>query len=486
MESILSRRTSMTFLVTEKCVAKPKHLTAWSRGIPMVTSAFVKELCHGHRKSPTDPFPLYKDYVPPFDDRDFWRHTSNPKLWSTCTFLSVKNDENETLIQAAGAKIVPLYMISSSTSKTSMMDETAIQETVDRETLSAPASCFALDSRVAATKVLKQKGVPLFSAKDIAKGITQQEMLKDRQGATIGGRSSSVGTTAAAIAETEANTKNDRKRKGRNETSHGESANDNGPNKKPCPADVAQSDEHAQDTTMTTTSVLESSWMQVEEGNDTSVATTKRRNAKAKAKQVDETPAKKTNRGGTARGLDTDSSKGDNVEEDAVVDSARAKAASKPPEAAAASTAQSAEQSKVGLSEKRKPTSSKKQRPVGPKTSAKGNGWLEALPQGTKRLEHRRSNDEIREITGQDHFYQAETVKCKISKPPPGATASRPTMTVSGPDFRAFRKNNVPKQTQDAVTVRTEVTKESEHRQNLEKLREDNEAQQRRVDALFG
>jgi hypothetical protein len=490
LERALSMRASITLLVTELCAAKPKHLTAWSRGIPVVTPLFVEALCRG-RKSPADPLPYVKQYTPKYDQRDFWTKRANPKLWSSCTFLSVKNDEYESLVRAAGARIVRLYVVIAG-DNISVMDEETIQNTIENITSSTNLSaCFALDNRLNATKILKRIGVALVTAKQLALAITQQEIPTSSMRSTIGDSISSTSAVAEVTMDVI-----DRK-----------SYDDDAPCKrKHKDTQEASLQQEQSDTNMDATPIKKSRTVRAtkasggapvhedsiamleayEDGIDKPSAeevkappsSSRRRTARTTPKRADESAVKKGSKSSTlkpqaAGSPATEASSramGSPITDTALPLSVRAR------ENRALDTGKD---QLASIPENRKRTTPVKSGDIG--------GWLATLPQGKKRLEYRRSNDEIQEITGQEKFYRAETVRCKIPKAPNvGTNQPSSRSAYDGPNFKTFRKNQVPSQPSFMVPVYNTVARESDARRNLEKQREENETQQRRVDALFG
>jgi hypothetical protein len=484
LEQVLSKRTWITLLVTELCAAKPKHLTAWSRGIPIVTPLFVEALCHG-RKSPADPLPHVKQYTPKYDQRDFWTKRANPKLWSGCTFLSLKNDEYESLVRAAGARVVRLY-VAIAGDKISVMNEETIQNTIDSTTSLSPLSaCFALDNRLNATKTLKRIGVALVTAKHLALAITQQELLTNSLGSTIGDSVSSTSAVAeVTIDDVDRKCHDDdapRKRKHQEPQEALLQLEQSGTNMDATPIKKSRT---VRATKASSSAPVDEDSIEMLEANEAGMdkpstegvraplSSSRRRTTRTTPKRADESMKK----GSKSSSL-------------------KLQAAGTPATEASSTVADAALPLSVHASENRALDTGKdtlasipesRKRATQAKSGDNG-GWLATLPQGKKRLEHRRSNDEIQEITGQATFYKAETVRCKI----PRATSvmiNQPSLAsaYNGPNFKTFRKNQVPSQPSFMVPVHNTVARESEFRRNLEQQREEYETQQRRVDALFG
>ena len=159
----------------------PSHsqLTAWSLGVPMVNMNFVQALLD--RTSATDPLPQIDDNnAPKPDGRAFWKMPANVQLWQSCTLLShhPHGHDIESLIAAAGAKLLPLY--NHHTKK--WLSDSQVAEIV--QTTDHP---FAIqDSKKKVIKVLKKHHVPLFSQKEVATAICEQRWLVDGDGNPVG------------------------------------------------------------------------------------------------------------------------------------------------------------------------------------------------------------------------------------------------------------------------------------------------------------
>ena len=109
-------------------------------------------------------------------------------------------------------------------------------------------------------------------------------------------------------------------------------------------------------------------------------------------------------------------------------------------------------------------------------------GWMTALPQGEGRRDYVRSKQEIIEVTGVEDVADAATTEIVTSFAPP---PEKQRVKRSGKDFKAFRKNTVPRPPSGNVELRSVLARDHENMEALEKEREEIAEQQRKADELF-
>ena len=147
-------------LVTPKQEASGKQLAAWSLHIPIVAPTYMEALLDRTDSSLRLPDP--NDYEPPGKKKNtFWTDvTPDQTLLQGTTFLSTGADADfELLAAAAGSSVFKLYK-----SKSPEQDLKPIGE-----------GCFGLDMpRRKMTKTLKKHHIPLVSLKKIAQVIVEQ------------------------------------------------------------------------------------------------------------------------------------------------------------------------------------------------------------------------------------------------------------------------------------------------------------------------
>ena len=180
---------TMTHLVSNELVTNSKHLAAWYLQKPMVTTEYLQALWD--RRSPTDLMPKEEDVEPPGGKEAFWKAKPNPKLWSSCTFLSLLHDDMECLCRAAGATVVPLYDLS---------EKDALQHIKEMDGSNTAFYIATSTAKVARhVRQLKKENIPCVTQRIIASCVTKQIPLKDNEGKLIG--TSSVTTVGSPPGE---------------------------------------------------------------------------------------------------------------------------------------------------------------------------------------------------------------------------------------------------------------------------------------------
>lgn len=464
------------YLVTETYAATHKQLAAWSAGIPLVTPAFVAALLN--RASPGEPWPNAQQYTPQDSHTRsrFWLQPANPKLWSSLTFLSLQSDDNEALIRAAGAKIVRLYdyVDVSAADQDVEPDVSSVRQVLSQER-ALSSLCFAMESKTRTTKLLKQIGIPLFSDKQLARGISQQLLLSDEQGSPIPPLVESTEIDDVSQRQSVV-TKNNSERMAEmsNDAKNSPKASSVQSNDGACSMameddsfDPSQnSDNGNRRRSLSPILPHNSSLQEVEPG------TRPKRSCRSPIRASDEKSASASHSmpdGMLAHSINSNHSILLDTTEKTIDDEIA-------PIDLGEDLVRGNVVSEMGTLHKRKLDH----------MAMNQDGWMMALPQGKERLAYRRTDNEIGEKTGQVEFHHAVTVKlvgwnandCSLEQ-----AASRPTI-IGGPSFKAFRKNCVPAPS-SIIPLKHTTTKESEHHRDLEKQREENETQQRHVDSLF-
>lgn len=479
---------AMTYLITAKCLPKPKHLAAWSRRIPIVQPSFIQSLLK-ERKSPADPFPDVQPHAPERDDNDFWSQQADPRLWSSYTLLSFHSDghhELETLVRSAGVKVILLYNDAGK-----FLDDKALWNIVKK---SLPR-CFAVaeNHRLKICKLLKQLDVPMLTGRQIAEGITKQQRLL-LEGDTEENSNESGAMESTAVAGSNPSSKSLAETSRHDKLAAGQTGS--GVLHRPQDSTLTSNVIEPTARIKAVVSARKAKDKTTEKAAIESTAASPRRSTRSTPVRADTVKHNLTEK------VDDDlqRQKGKaNLSSKEVVrytspddNLAMEESAKKPQHSQETTSRTNLLDSKVSENIV-KPTASKSDhdelRRKRKKLDPSKGGWLTALPQGQKRQEYRRSKDEIREATGLEEIYEAVTVKVK------GLIAHRPTSNQpivpsvspasSGPNFKAFRKNSVPPIRPATIRMHLAASRESEQHGDLKRQREEIEVLQRRADELF-
>ena len=183
--------TKTTHLVATERVAVAKQLIAWCYGVPIVSPDFLVAL--RKHSSLQDSFPKVADYSPTATDtNDFWDWKPDPKLLQNYTMISVdpspEVEQAEGLALAAGASLEKLYEPKKKPTKAKIQIYTErcnelLQEAADA---SPPKTVVLLASKTKSkysnnntTNFLKhlreELSIPSVGSKILAKTITKQE-----------------------------------------------------------------------------------------------------------------------------------------------------------------------------------------------------------------------------------------------------------------------------------------------------------------------
>ena len=181
----------ITHLIADRMESVPKQIAAWAAGKHTVTPDYLLELFI--RSKPSDPLPDPLKFQPKTDSQTFWSRKSNPELWSKANFLSIAEDEYETMVSSAGPRIIKLHQ---------MEDHIAIERARSALNEFGPTSCFCVtDSRRKLVADLRKLGVPVFSTRATAKAIIEQKFLETKDGQKIGAVSGYADPLPVAVTE---------------------------------------------------------------------------------------------------------------------------------------------------------------------------------------------------------------------------------------------------------------------------------------------
>lgn len=479
-DHILSPQT--THVIADKRTSSHKQLCAWLKGIPIVKAHFLEALLQ--RTSPRDEFPEETSFAPPVPrGQDFWETRPASNVWQGLTYISMKRgDEWPDVVQAMGGSVFLLYQEASSQAANNDSDGDD-EEEISQQLLSQfdQSSTWSIEIKGRRyTQPLKQAKIRLYSAKDVAKAVTNAQMLPGL-------------TPSAAVAgvwETQS-TKTRRAAKG------GTPAD----NSTVVSSTVASSEKTKLSTTTTTSAFTKDTpeskpAAPKEEENSLEPATAVASAAKTKPaatstrqpkplpssnSESDPEPRRRRNRsprgntqGSTQTSMVEEAEKASQSQKD---ETANVNGKPSPQEEKDEATAEDSDKNgcppKIKVVEEEEASKGKASRAIkraSAKTDEQGDverpakraklgtsvstdGWLQAAPSGKKRSVHARTKEEILEVYGGDShaLYTTSAVTEWAPKPtvPKEATtgaqaSSRGRRRDTGPNFKAFRKNRVP------------------------------------------
>jgi len=179
-----------THLVTTERMAVAKQLIAWCYGIPIVSPDFVVAL--RKHSSLADPFSSAKDFPAKATDTNaFWGWNPNPKLLGNYIMLSVdpspEVEQAEGLSRAAGAVVEELYDPKKKPTKAKVQTFLKRTKELIKEAESVEKTVVLLSSKTKSKwsntnttfllKQLAELSVSPVSTKMLAKTITKQESI---------------------------------------------------------------------------------------------------------------------------------------------------------------------------------------------------------------------------------------------------------------------------------------------------------------------
>jgi hypothetical protein len=462
-------------LVTATRETTVKQLTAWCRGMPIVNDDYLQALLD--RSSPAAQMPDPIKYEPESDGESFWKNTVNPKLLQGCTFFSTKeNDELEALVLVLGGTVKPLYTLV-------IADAIAAVEAVlheqEKQDDFVHYSCFSVQdkkSRKKLPKIMEQRGVPQVTPRQIAQCVSEQSVLKDISGKSIIGK------------------ENERKKDDKEQ--------DNFPRPEDND-DSAVADESAQDS-QSQSQVSNLEYANGSKGNasinDLSkpVANEAPKRAKRVAKENQHSPKRKQTVLDVEHAKDlpevsrpSKKSKTTPIQEEDKLQKRPIKRKQSVSDEDAAEEPVETERpmKKIKASKGEDPCESTLPRQTLATKTTAPNGWFKAAPKGKERRSYLRSNDDIMEATGRDELNEpALTEICKgmVLQPKQNTTSPFAFSSLSGPNFKRFRKNPVVQQPRLLVKTRAVLPKETEQHRQYEEQQRVLEEQKRKADQLFG
>ena len=174
-EAIENLGPDLHCLVVSSRLSNAKNITAWSYQKPIVSVGYLEALWARSSKEEPLPSPFDFNETETPNGETFWDLTSNPNLWSKCTFYSYTANDMEYMVASAGAKVVRVY------------DDPNFKD-LEVKNKNGAFFLFSTTSRDAKyVKLLKSKGIPFVkSQKKLAAALSQQELLVDGKGVTIG------------------------------------------------------------------------------------------------------------------------------------------------------------------------------------------------------------------------------------------------------------------------------------------------------------
>lgn len=461
-----------THFIVKARSANPQHVTAWSRSLPAVTPDYLVAL--SQRQDHTEALPDISAFEPKSDGHAFWYSTPNPRLWSMWTLLTLKpqDEEFEELVVAAGGRVLALYEHDDPVA----VGVAAHKQSTDNNVFMVTTSKRRNKATQQLLDRLVERGIPTYTAKELTTNLANQKLPNgddapdepvDTNTTSEKPGSSDIGDAKKRSVETEAAPLESSPRRATRSS----------------PARAAKSTRGALDScsgAKRSTRTTPDATKAVEEGSSAMEV-----NDADNEMQVEVSPKKTTG---------------------------RKKATSQVRRSAKKRRVQHAEESEqqeerecnvpvtggdkdgdidLGAEAGRDQGRVSKER----KAMSTRNGWFVAAPKGNRRNEYLRSLAEIEKATGYEQGELMNVAPTQICK---GLVVSRDavvsddeeerpqTTTSTGPDFKAFRKNSVPRRLKyPQVDFRAVLPKESEIELELAEQRREVQEQQRRADQLF-
>jgi hypothetical protein len=468
-ETFSASEHAKNYLLTDTFGAKPKHILAWARHATVVHATFLETfLAHAGSVAPLQaPWPP-DDTVPALAPSTNWSPgPPDPQLWKDGILFSLlpenvptapSDAELEELVLATGAQ------------KISLLSFEALaplwQKTVTEEDVRCSVQQFWVDFQVEyphsfvlksthaksqyplVAKILEEVGVPFLTGKVIAQAVTQQQALEELLPARPAATASFPVAAKVVVSSPSTNARHSTRRSGRKPPLVKETV--------PKEDDEEAIVESPVDMALDVDSVPD-----VDE-----------------AKPDDDDNDLDMGKYLSSEEPDKDDSRGvDDVLSDA------------PFGETTLHDARLTDKS-GGASPKKRTTSSVAQRSWGAQQNAP-KGWMTALPQGQSRKKFRRSDELAKVADGEERMiYEpaiTQTVKGLIATNIATSTTRPAPSTTAIPNFKAFRKNVVPPVLSVGIALQYGKSSNSKalYHGDLDKQREQMEAQQRRADELF-
>jgi hypothetical protein len=471
-ETFSASEHAKNYLLTDVFGAKPKHILAWARHATVVPAAFLDTfLAYAGSVAPLQaPWPP-EDTVPVLAPPPHWSPgPPDPHLWKDGTLVSLlpanvpsaaPDAEMEELVLAAGARKIPLHSLKE---LEPLWQKAAREEDIRRllETFWAefqqkhPLSFLLNSTHVKAqcpllVKVLEELGVSFVTSKAIAQAVTQQQNLGTLLPAPHATLAKAPVATKPAVSSLPAQTRHSSQRSCR----------------KPPPAKVATLAEEDEDV------IVESPVnMALDLDTDPFVD-----EVKSKDDENDADGNMGVDTSSVANNMDYSRTLDDSVSEVHAEETTRLGAPLM--------------DETVDARPKKRSTSGSLARPSQLPRQTTPDGWMKALPQGQSRKKFCRRPDLATRGDGEETVvYEpaiTQTVKGLIASHVGTSMSRHAPSTSTMPNFKAFRKNVVPPVLSVGITLQYDRSSNSKtlYHGDLDKQREQMEAQQRRADELF-
>ena len=445
-----------TYFVVQARMTNPAHLAAWSRHIPTATPHYWQAL--SDRPTYASPLPQLVDYPPKSDHHSFWNHTPNPNLWKDWTLLCFQKADEDlmAMVQAAGGTAVALYD----------HDDDPLETAVNILRQQSPQTVFAgrLSTKrltkayqAVLDRLVQDYQLPIYSAKELVTRLSQQVLPNGSEVSTTEAGNPVDSDKTTCLKTTEMGTLKDSNSTPK-AVEQTETVDKSASEKPKTPSKSLPQKKHDQEITP----VVEE--MDSELSKDDVAA---KANAHAapqegpdKQSQQEHSAWQTTQRAGKVNSQTTEA------------------AVTEEKEPSTETFHSSHNDNQAGGSRK---------------TLIQQNGWFVVAPRGAKRKSYIRSLEEIQEATGREstELITGAPSEQRADLVVTSQAVSRDEqqiqpLSLSGPNFKKFRKNPVPPRLQQPLQRFVAVLpKESEIRRELESQRHEVEQQQRRADELF-
>lgn len=479
LQNIALTEGTVTHVVTKSRNASPNQIAAWAMGIPIITNDYWKALWG--RKEVTDPIPAEADYPPTPDNSNFWEKETNKEIWSNSIFLAVKEDDLINLVAGGGAHIVKLWEFGED-------GGLAHGTEILRNDKLKPA-CFVSDTRRTVAKKLIQLGAAKVLPKELAKFLTEQDPITFNGRLVEGDLSSfpkkssamddTVGQVAKVGNDSSANlpvaareTKGKRPRTNPSDAEKVPAASTSKRAKKS--SDLQRKSHHGTETAEVSREVvsqnkrnLSDQELQVDMGNK-----------RVPAGQIqDPSPKPKTSDSFNSKKVLTSS-------EDVVVEDDAPLSPSETIEATSQDHGES-EAKENDRRSKRTESALDEDVIIRPAVLDKPkNGWFSAAPKGTAR--RKVANRVV--PSSESEFDEYPDVITEVAESLVQTTTQKKSSgrkQNSGPDFKGFRKNRVPRCNEPAIRLTSVLPKEAERDQKEQEEIDALHEQHRKADELF-
>lgn len=170
-----------THVISDVRSTTHRLLCAWLRSIPIVRAEYFRALLQ--RKSPSDPLPDVEEYEAPYPSKSsFWSQPPTPNVWKGLTYVSMKRDDDwPDVVRAMGGTVCRLYQeVQQQMGGDDSDDDDQDEEQMSQNRLAQfdPSCTWSVDWKVRRyVKPLKEAGIPIFSAKEVAKAVANSEVL---------------------------------------------------------------------------------------------------------------------------------------------------------------------------------------------------------------------------------------------------------------------------------------------------------------------